>query len=74
MNSVKVVQPIIRDTSIYFSGKCHSHGEQFVECPVCKQEVSLSISYYDPYLKGGRQVHKKCLSEERKSEIAKVQL
>jgi hypothetical protein len=64
-----LIQPVVRDTSVYMSGQCHRHGERFVLCPRCGNEVSLSLSYYDPYFKDGCQVHKDCLSDERKEEI-----
>lgn len=43
---------------------------QYTVCPVCKQKVSLNVSWYDPYIGNGSQVHFSCLSEERKREIS----
>lgn len=64
-------QKIVRDTSTYINGHLHHRGERFVLCARCKEEVSLSVSYFDPYTKKGSQVHHKCLSDKRKQEIAK---
>jgi hypothetical protein len=39
-------------------------------CPVCKTKVHMNECYYDPYYKSGYQVHRRCLSDRRKQEIA----
>lgn len=44
-----------------------------VECPYCKEAVSLRTAYLDPYAEGGaKYVHYKCLSDKRKHEIANL--
>lgn len=61
-------QPVVRDTTQNIGG--YYHGARYVICPVCKQEVSLQVSYYDEYAKGGpAQVHYRCLSDKRLDEI-----
>lgn len=53
-----------------------------IACPICGGEVSMGEAYFDPYLDGrqfdyksehakaGCYVHKHCLSEDRKIEVA----
>lgn len=61
-------QPIVEDTTVNIGG--YHHGDQFVICPTCKTKVSLRVSYFDEYAKGGAaQVHYGCLSQKRKDEI-----
>ncbi len=63
-------QPIVRDTTENIGG--YIHGDRFVICPVCKHEASLRVSYYDDYAAGGpAQVHYRCLSDQRLTEILK---
>lgn len=69
--AIELKQPIIKDTTVNIGG--YIHGSQFVKCPKCKQEVSLTSSYYDPYYsyKHTAQVHYSCLSKKRIAEIQK---
>lgn len=60
-------QKIIRDTTHKIGGTIH--GDTYILCAKCNNEVSTRISYFDPYFKGGSQVHMECLSEQRKNEI-----
>lgn len=55
-NGVQKTEPTIKDG--------------YTVCPVCKHEISLNVSWYDPYINNGSQVHYSCLSEERKREIS----
>ena len=63
-------QPEVRDTTVNIGG--YYHGERFYICPVCKQEVSGNVMYFDPYYRKGlaAQVHYACLSKKRLDEIA----
>jgi hypothetical protein len=64
-------QPEVRNTIENIGG--YIHGERYYICPVCKQEVSGNVMYFDPYYNKARklaaQVHYKCLSQERLDEI-----
>lgn len=44
----------------------------YVMCECCKSGFPINLrgnAWFDPYLKGGKYVHKDCLSEKRKKEI-----
>lgn len=60
-------QKVVRDTTVNIGG--YWHGDRYVLCAKCKQEVSLRVSYFDPYKRGGSQVHYNCLSKKRHDEI-----
>ena len=47
-----------------------SRHEDFVICPCCNELVGLKTAYFDRFKLGGMQVHFKCLSQQRRTEIA----
>jgi len=75
-------QLIVKDTHVY-SDPCHPsflrernlYAALYVECPVCKDPVSLRSGYVDKYVPGfegqEKYVHyQPCLSQKRLQEIA----
>ncbi len=67
---VDQLQPVVRDDTCWIGG--YAHGDRYVVCPVCGEEVGLRMSWYDSYAKGGpAQVHYGCLSQKRRDEIKK---
>lgn len=53
-----------------------SQYETIVKCAKCHEEVNLRFqAYFDPYRgKVGKYVHRECLSQKRKDEIASEEL
>jgi len=42
-----------------------------IKCAKCGKPTTTRLAWFDPYCKGGKQVHYECLSQKRKDEILK---